>query len=186
MDLARAADHLVLLSEAKRFAIIHQLAEAGGEWLSIRELATKTDLTTGSVRNQIRHLVKAGLAQTKKRGRKLICSAHIQELNDFIDSLSAALRPNVSELPVEVNTVSATAPEPAPKKAEIAVVETVREPAKPAVTSPQQPVSAALIDIGVDDDAEENEGVRPSSKRKPGYRSLKDRLNEVDVSAGFT
>ena len=80
-----------ILSNETRFAILRSLVKAGEKGMSLRAIGLKADISRSSVKRHIDQLVKAGLVQSERQQRAVICRANTDKLADFLASIQKNL-----------------------------------------------------------------------------------------------
>lgn len=101
MIVTAISEICAVLSNETRFAVLRTLVKAGEEGKTLRALSLEVDISRSSVKRHIEHLVKAGLVQTERQQRAVICRAETDKLADFLASMNRNLEANWRLLKVE-------------------------------------------------------------------------------------
>ena len=94
MIVTAISEICAVLSNETRFAVLRALVKAGEEGKSLRALSLDVDISRSSVKRHVDHLVNAGLVQTERQQRAVICRADTDKLADFLASLNRNLEAN--------------------------------------------------------------------------------------------
>ncbi|MGI9388279.1 MAG: ArsR/SmtB family transcription factor [Methyloligellaceae bacterium] len=84
---SKAVECCAVLSNKARYAILRALVDAGREGLSLRGLSLELEISRATVKRHIGHLSKAGLVDTERQNRAVICRANMETLSDFLNAL---------------------------------------------------------------------------------------------------
>lgn len=91
MIISAISECCSILSNETRLLVLRSLVKAGAQGMSLRAISLRVDISRSSVKRHIDQLVKAGLVQTERQQRAVICRANTDKLADFLASIQRNL-----------------------------------------------------------------------------------------------